>query len=172
MIFAGSVALIVVEHWTICEAGHVHWGAAGAAGILFRYVPTQPGVETYLLTQRSRSVDEPGSWSVPGGAIRAGESPEAAARRETSEEIGTVPSYRTLSVEPQPCGGGWSYYLVHADVDEEFTAYCVQETDATGWFRIEDMAHLELHPGMRSWLARTVADRSAAAAGKPPTRAS
>jgi 8-oxo-dGTP pyrophosphatase MutT (NUDIX family) len=146
----------LVERWTICTAGHVHWGADGAAGLLLWCRGAENGNSTYLLTQRARSVDEPGTWSVPGGAIRAGESPEAAADREATEEIGKLPPYQSVGIEPQPCGGGWCFYLVQAEVDEEFTAYCVRETDATGWFRLADMGQLDLHPGMRGWLTRTV----------------
>ena len=83
------------ERWTVCPAGHVHWGVNGAAGLLLRHVPPR-GEPTYLLCQRSRRVDEGGTWGIPGGAIRDGESAEAAARRETAEEIGYLPDYRAL----------------------------------------------------------------------------
>jgi 8-oxo-dGTP diphosphatase len=48
------------ERWTFCDAGHVHWGAHGGAGLLFRYVP-QEGLPSYLLQQRSPWVDEGGT---------------------------------------------------------------------------------------------------------------
>ena len=93
------------ERWTICALDHVHWGANGGAGLLLRHVPagTEP---RYLLALRSRLVDEPASWGIPGGAIRDGESPEAAARREMVEEIGQVPRYRVAADQVQDCGGG------------------------------------------------------------------
>lgn len=78
------------ERWTICESGHVHWGANGGAALLLRHLDPE-GPPTYLLQQRSRWVDEGGKWGIPGGAIRNGESPELTARRETQEEIGPVP---------------------------------------------------------------------------------
>ncbi len=43
----------------------------------------------YLITQRK--MDKPwgaGWWEFPGGAVRAGEEPEAAVRREVAEETG------------------------------------------------------------------------------------
>jgi 8-oxo-dGTP pyrophosphatase MutT (NUDIX family) len=143
--------MLITERWTICEKGHVHWGAAGGAGFLFRYVP-QEGEPTYLLQQRSRWVDYGGTWGIPGGAVRDGESPEVTARREVTEEIGVFPSYRVTDMEVQDCGGGWKFHILTADVDEPFLAFSVQETDATGWFTKEEARSLPLHPGFQEWL--------------------
>jgi len=141
------------DRWTTCRLGHIHWGALGGAGLLLRYAPKQ-GVPRYLLEQRSRWVDEGGSWGIPGGAIRSGESPEDAALRETEEEIAglPMPSYRVSRIDVQDCGGGWKFYIVCADVDHAFDAYCRRETDATGWFTREEMWTLLLHPGFRKWV--------------------
>jgi 8-oxo-dGTP diphosphatase len=137
------------ERWMICAAGHVHWGADGGAGLLLRHLP-RDGPASYLLAQRSRWVDEGGTWGIPGGAMKSGESPKAAARREAEEEIGLLPDYRLTGVIVQDCGGGWRFHIVCADVDEAFPAFCLQETDATGWFTIEQMRTLPLHPGFRA----------------------
>jgi 8-oxo-dGTP diphosphatase len=147
----GSTGAFPADRWTICAAGHVHWGAEGGAGLLLRYQPRE-GEATYLLQQRSRWVDEPGTWGIPGGAIKTGESPEAAAPREAEEEVGQLPSYTVKGIEVQDCGGGWKFHIVAADVDRPFDAYAVQETDATGWFTREEMRLLPLHPGFRKWL--------------------
>lgn len=138
----------------------MHWGALGGAGLLLRYVPAS-GAAVFLLTQRSRTVDQPGTWGVPGGAIRAGETPEAAALREAREELAVLPVYRITSVEVQDCGGGWLFHLLQADVDFPFTAYCGQETDATGWFTLGEMGHLTLHPGLQAFIAAAQARPSA-----------
>jgi 8-oxo-dGTP pyrophosphatase MutT (NUDIX family) len=63
------------------------WGSQGA-GILFVCQEDS----TCLLTLRSASVNEPGSWGVPGGAVEQGEQTEEAARREVQEELGNLPS--------------------------------------------------------------------------------
>jgi 8-oxo-dGTP pyrophosphatase MutT (NUDIX family) len=139
------------ERWTFCEQGHIHWGAKGAAGFLFRHLPAQ-GEPLYLLQQRSRWVDYGGTWGIPGGAIKAGEDPETAARREMQEEIGFLPTYRVTGVEIQDCGGGWRFHIITADVDSQFAALCGKQTDATGWFTREEMRELSLHPGIHKWL--------------------
>jgi 8-oxo-dGTP diphosphatase len=139
------------ERWTICTLDHVHWGANGGAGLLLRHTPAE-GEPRYLLALRSRSVDQPATWGVPGGAIRDGETPEAAARRETIEEIGQLPAYRVTDEQVQDCGGGWRFHLLLADTDKQFDAYTQHETDATGWFTRAQMLELPLHPGVRRWL--------------------
>lgn len=139
------------ERWTICALDHVHWGANGGAGLLLRYQPAD-SEPRYLLALRSRGVDEPATWGIPGGAIRDGEATEEAARRETVEEIGQLPPYRVAAEDVQDCGGGWLFRIIIADVDRPFEAYSVQETDATGWFTERDMDNLPLHSGVRRWL--------------------
>jgi len=138
------------ERWTICALDHVHWGANGGAGLLLRY--HAPDSEPrYLLALRSRMVDEPATWGIPGGAIRDDETPEEAARRETVEEIGQLPPYRIAAEEVQDCGGGWLFHIFLADVRAMFDAYSVRETDATGWFTSLQMRELSLHSGLRRW---------------------
>lgn len=139
------------ERWTICALDHVHWGANGGAGLLLRYrsADSEP---RYLLALRSRWADEPATWGFPGGAIRDGESPEEAARRETVEEIGGLPTYGVAAEEMQDCGGGWRFHIFLADVEAMFDAYSVRETDATGWFTSLQMRELPLHSGLRRWL--------------------
>lgn len=88
-----------------------------------------------------------------GGAIHNGESPEAAAHREATEEIWPVHGYRITEIEVQDCGGGWKFHIVSADAGQPFTAYTAEETDATGWFTLSQMATLRLHHGMRQWIA-------------------
>jgi 8-oxo-dGTP pyrophosphatase MutT (NUDIX family) len=140
-----------MDVWKICEMGHIHWGNQGAAGFLFRHAAV--GAEpSFLLQQRSTTVDYPGTWGIPGGALHDGESPEAAAKREFQEEIGPLPPYRVTSVKVQDCGGKWKFHMILADVDEEFLAFCGKETVATGWFTPSDMTSLQLHPGLQIWL--------------------
>lgn len=59
-----------------------------AAGILL-FVPD---TNSALFVRRSRRVSHPGEWAFPGGMANPGESLLDAARRETLEEIGAIPS--------------------------------------------------------------------------------
>jgi 8-oxo-dGTP diphosphatase len=146
-----SDAKTTAERWTVCSEGHVHWGANGAAGFLFRNIPYQ-GDPHYLLQQRSEWVEFGGRWGIPGGAIQDDETPEMAARREAGEEIGPLPPYRIVGIDVQDCGGGWKFHILKADVGSPFPAFSVQETDATGWFTLKEMRRLPLHPAFRKWL--------------------
>jgi 8-oxo-dGTP diphosphatase len=139
------------DRWTFCRLGHIHWGVLGGAGILLRHAPEreQP---VYLLTERSRWVDEGGTWGIPGGTIHQGESPEEAARREAAEEIWPVPAYRVTGIVVQDCGGGWRFHIVCAGVDQPAAVYAARRTDATGWFTRQQMSHLRLHPGFQRWV--------------------
>lgn len=139
------------ERWIVCGEDHVHWGADGGAGLLLCYAP-HGETPVYLLQLRSKLVDYGGMWGMPGGAIRKGESPEVAARREAEEEIGPLPLYRVEQTEGQECGGGWTFHVVTANVERPFDAFCVRETDATGWFTRDEMRSLNLHPGFLRWL--------------------
>ena len=139
------------DRWVVCAKDHLHWGELGGAALLLRHVPPD-GEASYLLQQRSRWVDEGGTWAPPGGAIHEGESPEQAAHREANEEIWPIPPYKVSTVEVQDCGGGWKFHIVVADVDRPFLTYCAAETDATGWFTLADMRFLSLHPGFGKWV--------------------
>jgi 8-oxo-dGTP pyrophosphatase MutT (NUDIX family) len=139
------------DRWTGCASDHLHWGTHGGAGLLLRYVRAQ-GKDLYLLVQRSRCVDHGGTWGIPGGALHEGETAESGARREAGEEIWPVPRHRIWGVETQDCGGGWQFKIVRAEVERPRTVHAARETDATGWFALDEMEMLNLHPGFREWV--------------------
>jgi hypothetical protein len=55
-------------------------------------------------------------------------------------------------VETQDCGGGWQFKIVRAEVERPRTVHAARETDATGWFALDEMEMLNLHPGFREWV--------------------
>jgi 8-oxo-dGTP pyrophosphatase MutT (NUDIX family) len=135
------------DRYVACDRGHEHWGAHGAAGLLVRHTDDQ-GTRRYLLQQRTTSGDvtEQGTWSTPGGALHAGESPEQGAMREATEELGHLHPEMTHAGTHVNDHGGWRYHTVVMDSPERFeppghggTSW---ETEGHGWFT----------PGeMRSW---------------------
>ncbi len=65
--------------------------ARRAAALVLLY-PGPHGITVPLTVRRSDLPHHPGQISLPGGAIDPGEAPEAAALRETQEELGVDPA--------------------------------------------------------------------------------
>jgi 8-oxo-dGTP pyrophosphatase MutT (NUDIX family) len=149
--------------WTTCSQGHTHWGPEGAAGLMLSHTDEQ-GVKRYLLQHRSPYVHHGNTWSIPGGAIDPGESPEQAAHREASEEFGQLPHYQIAHRATADCGG-WQYHTVHGTVDQHFDPRNDMTDPEYGnsegygkWFTPEEISQLPLHPGFaQAWHGRTAA---------------
>jgi 8-oxo-dGTP pyrophosphatase MutT (NUDIX family) len=142
------------DRHTLCEQGHLHWGAEGAAGLLLRH-RGEDGQTRYLLQKRGPNVDSPNTHSIPGGAIAKGETPEQAAMRESKEEMGALPNLRVSDTHVND-HGGWAYHTVIADVDHRFDGTeggtHGHEQAGTGWYTADEIGTLRLHPGFAaSW---------------------
>jgi 8-oxo-dGTP diphosphatase len=147
-------------NWTTCALGHDHWGPDGAAGLMLSHTDDQ-GVTRHLLQHRSPYVQHGNTWSIPGGAINPGETPEQAAHREASEEFGQLPHYNITGRTTADCGG-WKYHTIHGTVDQRFDPsndmvdpeYGVDEGYGR-WHTPEEINQLPLHPGFASsWHGR------------------
>lgn len=134
------------------DDGSVRWGLYGAAGVLVRH-----GSRLFV-AQRSLHCHQGGTWAIPGGALRRGESPLEGALREFGEEIGVelMADDCRIDVVHRDDHGGWSYWTVVADVDEPFEppAQLHWETAATAWVSLEELATLDLHAGFAATLRR------------------
>ena len=100
-----------------------------------------------------RRMDD-GLWAMPGGACDPGETPAAAAARETWEESGyQVEITRLLGVFDSRLSGTQSsrhlYHHLFAAVPVAGEAEISNETSAVGWFSWEDIPWNELSPGHR-----------------------
>jgi 8-oxo-dGTP diphosphatase len=110
-----------------------------------------------LLVRQSKGHPLAGQWSVPWGKVEAGESPMAAAIRETSEEGGvTVEVEGFLGVQelPAPQTGGIAlvYLCRHADGHPRPRD---AETDAARYFSASDLDALaEPIEPWSAWLVR------------------
>ena len=136
------------DGWQYCTRCRTHhWGVYGAAGLLVHH---QGEVLMQLRSARSHHGK---TWGLPGGGRQKGEAPKLAALREASEETGLDPSL----VEPEWWGiddhQSWSYTTVVARATDRFTPTKGNwETAKMSWVPIDQVAQLDLHPGLaHSW---------------------
>ena len=131
-----------------CSDGHVRWGRYGAAGALF----VHRGIDgpKVMLQKRSQWAHEGGTWSVAGGALDEGETPEQGALREAAEEVGAIPEHRIIGEYVFAPADDWHYTTVVVEVDERFGASINFETDAVGWFSTDEVDGLPCHAGFRA----------------------
>lgn len=125
------------------------WGNAGS-GILFTTG------QRILLLQRSPHVEEPGTWGIPGGAVpqtRDGSFMDfyESAKKETQEELGTVPSHRIID-EYVYEEEGFIYTTYIAKVSDE-TADALRpmfnwENTSHVWVGLDELGDYNLHFGV------------------------
>lgn len=134
------------DKWITCDRGCIHWGGAGAAGLMLH------NNGRYLLQQRSRYVDHGLTWAPPSGALRHGEHPINGAVREAREEMGEFP-FENPQVVHTTDHGGWAFHTVAADAPHQFEPQLLDhESEDAGWFTPAEIDELPLHPGFReSW---------------------
>jgi 8-oxo-dGTP diphosphatase len=130
-----------------CGDGHVRWGIYGAAGVVFVH-RDDGGTPRVMMQKRSAMAHEGGTWSCAGGALDQGETPIVGALREASEEVGEPPDTPMLVGEYvfRPADD-WSYTTIVVEVGQQFGESINFETDAVGWFTVDEVATLPLHAG-------------------------
>lgn len=135
------------DGWTMCSAGHQHWGRHGAAGLLLR-TTADGGSDQVLLQKRAWWTHHGGTWGVPGGAKASWESPEDAALRELGEEVEMALGEVTVERVHHDDHGGWSYWTVLATIATPLHAKPrSRETAEMRWVARDAVAGLDLHPG-------------------------
>lgn len=139
--------------WTHCTAGHPHWGRNGAAGLLL------VDGDRVLLQLRSMSVQQGGTWSVPGGALGPGETPTTAALREAAEEIGLDHRHVTVTGRHAATCGGWRYTTIVGTPTAPLTLRPNRETARVVWVPVAEVDALPLHPGFRAAWGNGLAQR-------------
>jgi 8-oxo-dGTP pyrophosphatase MutT (NUDIX family) len=121
------------------------------------HVAARDGAGRVLLVQHVE-----GRWQLPGGAIEPGEDPRVAAARECHEEAGIDVRVGEI-VE---AFGGAEYRTTYANGDQiGFVTILYRgeivggtptpdhiETQAVGWFALEETAALEMHTATRAML--------------------
>lgn len=131
------------DAWVEGPNGTKYWGRFGAAGLLL--LDRSKGI---LLQHRAGWSHFGGTWGLPGGAIKQGETPVAGALREAGEEAG-VPSSAVRILDTSVFElGFWRYTTVIAETSESFEAVIGDaESEALTWVPEDDVESLPLHPG-------------------------
>ena len=136
------------DAWVEGPSGERYWGRFGAAGLLLWH--RELGV---LLQHRVSWSHHGGTWGIPGGARKQGESADAAALREAAEEA-SVPGdvVRVIATSTLDLGF-WSYTTVVAEAISAFTPVMADAESADlRWVPPAEVDELPLHPGFaRSW---------------------
>lgn len=130
-----------------------------AAGILFK------SPDDKILLMRRAGRDHQGEWGLPGGGIEKGETAEDAARRELEEETGH--EYKgPLKHATQRVWEDVDFttFMAHA---EPFQPKLNDEHDAHKWVTPDEAKKMDLHPGVRSTLARISKSSGGASSGVP-----
>ncbi len=139
-----------------CARGHSHWGRFGAAGLLLFF--TRP--PRVLLQLRAPWVHNGGTWSIPGGALDARETPTQAALREAAEEAGIRPGdVEVLGEHAAECGGGWTYTTVIGRATAPPFLAGNAETLELRWVPLPQVPAYSLHPGFRAAWRGGLAER-------------
>ncbi|MDR2252298.1 MAG: NUDIX hydrolase [Bifidobacteriaceae bacterium] len=132
------------DNWLDCRCGQRHWGVFGAAGLLVWHRGN------VLLQLRADRSHHGGTWALPGGARRRGESPLATALREGREEAGLradrlSPAWRVIADHT-----GWAYTTIGAEAGADpLEGPANWETARLEWVEVEAVAGFDLHPGLR-----------------------
>ena len=123
-----------------------HW-AELRAGLLTYAGP--PGDLRVLLQRRAWWSHHGGTWGLPGGAADSHETPVAAALREAAEECGVPSDAVTVRGIFDDDHGGWAYRTVFASAPAPFPVLPdSDETDEVTWAPADQVARLNLHPGL------------------------
>ena len=99
-----------------------------------------------LLVRRGRP---PGKdfWSLPGGKIEPGETPEAAALREVQEETGLLPEFCSLIRVFTVAAGDVEYQIsCFAGQSEEGEIIAGDDAAEARWLEISELAEFNLAP--------------------------
>ncbi|HAM25985.1 MAG TPA: NUDIX hydrolase [Microbacteriaceae bacterium] len=131
------------DAWVFGPDGEKFWGRFGAAGLLVWH--RSLGV---LLQHRVGWSHFGGTWGLPGGARKAGESAVDGALREAAEEATVPPELLRILHTSVLDLGYWSYTTVVAEAMEEFEPVIADaESAELRWVLVDEVAELSLHPG-------------------------
>lgn len=129
-----------------------------AAGILF----VAPDGDILLLRRSSTEENFAGHWALPGGKAEDGETPEAAADRETQEEMGGAPAGSKKLLDQRVTPTGMAFHTFAQPVADKFAPKLNGEHSGYAWAPLS-MLPQPIHPAVAATLQeRLQHDRAAA----------
>ena len=136
------------DAWVSGPNGEKFWGRYGAAGLLVWHPPT--GI---LLQHRVGWSHFGGTWGLPGGARKEGESAVDGAIREAQEEAGVPSDQISVLFTSVLDLGYWSYTTVVTRASAAFEPVIGDaESLELRWVPMHEVDELPLHPGFAaSW---------------------
>jgi 8-oxo-dGTP diphosphatase len=137
------------DGWVECGCGTTHWGRHGAAGVVIIH-PSEPQV---LMQLRAPWTQGGQVWGFPGGARDSHETALEAALRELHEEMGVAhDALHILHEQMWADHGDWGYHTVIARARYDLDWESNNEAVDVAWIELDEVAGLDLHPGVRaSW---------------------
>lgn len=124
----------------IGKNGKRYWHQSGA-GILFT------DGHSILLLKRKEPSDNAGTWGIPGGGAKKGETPIATAWRETKEECGASPQgYQFEKFHEKD--GHHNFFVFMYRIPKPFECEISKEHSEAKWIPIKDLGQYKLHPKM------------------------
>jgi len=131
------------DAWVYGPDGAKYWGRFGAAGLLVWHP-----VAGILLQHRIAWSHHGGTWGLPGGALKEGETAEQGALREANEEAGVPAELLTVLFTSVLDLGFWRYTTVVTQASSEFEPVIGDaESEALAWVAVDEVKNLQLHPG-------------------------
>jgi len=127
-----------------------------AAGVLF----VAPDGDILLLRRTGTPGQDNfvGHWSLPGGGVEEGETPEIGAAREAKEEMGvdTDPkSFKVLDQKVTPTG--MAFHTFAQPVEKKFWPQLNDEHNGAGWFPLSELPR-PIHPAVEAMLKSKLGD--------------
>ena len=131
------------DAWVYGPDGRRFWGRYGAAGLLVH--DAESGI---LLQHRAEWSHFGGTWGLPGGARKQGETAIQGALREAAEEASVPPEDLRVIHTSTLDLGFWSYTTVIVEALHDFQPVIADaESLALEWVAVADVDALPLHPG-------------------------
>ncbi|RWI97857.1 DUF2213 domain-containing protein [Mesorhizobium sp.] len=122
--------------------------SAGQAASLMLVAPDG---DVLVLRRSSTDTSWPGHWCWPGGKSDEGEDAETTAARETTEEIGTLPSGARQLIDTRGTPNGWVHHTFAQAVETKFAPVLTDEHSGYAWAPLRSLPE-PLHPGLRDML--------------------